>query len=220
MTDLFNSKAPWIMNLLRADFGLSIEEAAAILGNIGHECGGFKLFQEQKPLVPGSRGGFGWCQWTGPRRVAFENYCKRNGLDPKSDKANYGWLYVELKSTESAAIPAVKRAVGLEAKVRAFELKFERAGVKHYDSRYVWARRALAAHAANPHAKAPYMAALPTPYPDGDIVKVEVDGVKPTDPVPPELLIPAESGEGSWLPDILIGVGIIAAIVVGLIIIL
>lgn len=213
MTDLFNSKAPWIMNLLRADFDLSIEEAAAILGNIGHECGGFKLFQEQKPLVPGSRGGFGWCQWTGPRRVAFENYCKRNGLDPKSDKANYGWLFVELKSTESAAIPAVKRAVGLEAKVRAFELKFERAGVKHYDSRYVWARRALAAHAANPHAKAPYMAALPTPViPSGTET--------PATPPPAPELAPIGTAEGSWLPDILLGVGIIAAIVAALIIIL
>lgn len=213
MTDLFNSKAPWIMNLLRADFGLSIEEAAAVLGNIGHECGGFKLFQEQKPLVPGSRGGFGWCQWTGPRRVAFENYCKRNGLDPKSDKANYGWLFVELKSTESAAIPAVKRAVGLEAKVRAFERLFERAGVKHYDSRYVWARKALAAHAANPHAKAPYMAALPTP--------VILSGTEtPGTPAPTPELAPIGTAEGSWLPDILIGVGIIAAIVAALIIIL
>lgn len=176
---LFETKAPWIMNLLRADFNLSIEEAAAVLGNLGHESGGFVYYQEIKPTVAGSRGGAGWPQWTGPRRVAFEAYCKRNGLDPKSDRANYGYLYVELMGDEKAAIPAVKAATGLEAKVRAFEAKFERAGVKHYDSRYAYAKRALAAHAANPHAKAPYMATLP---PVGPVIVPAKPPVIPFDP--------------------------------------
>ncbi len=180
---MFETKAPWIMNLLRADFNLSIEEAAAVLGNLGHESGGFVYYQEIKPTVPGSRGGAGWPQWTGPRRVAFEAYCKRNGLDPKSDRANYGYLFVELTDTEKAAIPAVKAASGLEAKVRAFEAKFERAGVKHYDSRYAYAKRALAAHAANPHAKAPYMATPPTP-------PIEVVGLEPYVKIPP-VVVPA-----------------------------
>lgn len=143
--ELFNSKAPWIMALLMRDFDLVLDDGCAILGNIGHECGGFKLFQEQKPLVPGSRGGFGWAQWTGPRRRAFEAYCARNKLDPKSDQANYGFLFVELSGSESAAITKVKAAKGLRAKVRAFEAAFERAGVKHYDSRDTWAIRARAA---------------------------------------------------------------------------
>lgn len=208
---LFETKAPWIMNLLRADFNLSIEEAAAVLGNLGHESGGFVYYQEIKPTVAGSRGGAGWPQWTGPRRVAFEAYCKRNGLDPKSDRANYGYLFVELTTTEKAAIPAVKAASGLEAKVRAFEAKFERAGVKHYDSRYAYAKRALAAHAANPHAKAPYMATLPVepvvvpakppvaPYdpdiPDGTVVEV-----------PPGTLDPAPAPISLWVGTVAVGV--------------
>jgi hypothetical protein len=150
---LFRSKAPGIMNLLMADFALDLESAAAILGNLGHESEGFRAFQERKPLIPGSRGGFGWAMWTADRRVGFENYVRRNGFDPLSDNANYKWLFYELKYTrERAAIPAVKNALGLEGKVRAFELAFERASDEHkgYPSRNKWALVALDAYQDNP----------------------------------------------------------------------
>jgi hypothetical protein len=147
---LFRAKAPGIMNLLQADFGLDVESAAAILGNLGHESGGFRLMQEQRPTIAGSEGGWGWAQWTGPRRDQFEAYADRNGYDRSSDTANYKWLLLELRGAERAAIPAVKNAVGLEAKVRAFEGAFERAGVKHYESRYEWAKIALDAYRDNP----------------------------------------------------------------------
>lgn len=184
---LFTDKAPWIMNLLRADFGLSVEDAAAVVGNIGHECMGFKAFQEKKPVVPGSRGGFGWCQWTGPRRVAFEAYCRRNNLDPFSDRANYGFLFVELKGTEKAAIPAVKKAVGLEGKVAAFEAKFERAGVKNMPSRMRYANQAMAAWKINQGARPPYALAKPV-SPDRAPV-----------PPPPDIPVPEPVEPMSWL---------------------
>ena len=148
--DLFRSKAPLIMALLIRDFKLDIDGAAAILGNLGHESAGFSAMQEIKPTVPGSRGGFGWAQWTGPRRRAFEAYCQRNDLDPVSDKANYGWLFSELKGTHRKAIEAVANARGLAAKVKAFEKVYENAGVKHYESRNQWAAIAIDAwHAAS-----------------------------------------------------------------------
>lgn len=144
--DTFRAKAPGIMSKLIADFAVSPEDAAAIVGNLGHECLGFTKLQEMNPTVRGSRGGFGWAQWTGPRRRAYEAYCSRNGKNPASDEANYAYLYVELKGIEGSerrAIPAVKAAIGLDAKVEAFERAFLRAGVKHYDSRKQWARIAL-----------------------------------------------------------------------------
>lgn len=158
---LFTQKAPSIMRKLMADFALTDEDAAAIVGNLGHESGGFKFLQEKKPLVPGSKGGYGWAQWTGPRRRAYEAYCKRNNLDPASDKANYGFLWVELTTTEKAAVPAVKRAVGLAAKVKAFELAFERAGIKHYDSRVKYAGWALAAYHAEQPSNQPQAVVTP-----------------------------------------------------------
>ena len=161
---VFTDKAPWVMNLLKADFDLTTEEAGAILGNIGHESGGFKYFQEIKPTVSGSRGGFGWCQWTGPRRLQFEAYCARNKLDPKSDRANYGYLFVELKGSEKAAIPALKAVKGLDGKVLAFERNFERAGVINMPSRMRYANQALAAWKLKPAARPPYPLDKPVPF--------------------------------------------------------
>lgn len=140
----FMDKAPTFMAKLMADFGFSIEDAAAIMGNLGHESNGLTAFQEVNPRA--GRGGWGWAQWTGSRRVAFEAYVKRNNLDPKSDKANYAHLFNELKGSESGAVAKTKAADGLYNKVVAFENAFERAGVKAYDSRMKWAERAIDAY--------------------------------------------------------------------------
>lgn len=168
MTDIFSAKAPKVMADLMRDFGLTVEDAAAILGNLGHECNGFKTLQEIKPVVAGSRGGYGWAQWTGPRRKDYEAWCKRKSYDPASDVANYSFLFRELKGPEKKAIPATKNASGLRNKVIAFETAFLRAGVKHYDSRTNWALKAMKAWTDN---------AVPPP-PD-------VEPIDPTSPKAP-----------------------------------
>lgn len=146
----FRAKAPWIMALLMRDFPIGLDDAGAILGNLGHESGGLVALQEIDPTVKGSKGGYGWAQWTGPRRRAFEAWCRKRGLNPASDEANYRYLIVELTGSEKAAVKAVKAAKSLAAKVKAFELAFERAGVKHYESRNRWAAIAIEAwHAVN-----------------------------------------------------------------------
>lgn len=179
---LFTQKAPSIMRKLMDDFLLSVMDAAAIVGNLGHESGGFKFLQEKKPLVPGSAGGYGWAQWTGPRRRLYEAYCARNKLDPASDKANYGYLFVELSGSEKAAIPAVKAAKDLRAKVIAFEAKFERAGIKHYESRLKYAEQALKAFEGAPDVQLPGKPTPTQPAPTAprsknlyDIVKAVLD---------------------------------------------
>lgn len=145
-TDTFRAKAPALMRALIREFTLTDLDAAAIAGNAGHESGGFTLMQELKPTVKGSRGGYGWFQWTGPRRRDFESWCKTAKLDPKSDAANTGFLIFELKTTEKRAISAVKKANGLKAKVEAFENAYERSGVKAYAKRLQWAEIALDAY--------------------------------------------------------------------------
>lgn len=145
---LFRQKAPGIIDKLMGDFPIGLDDAFAILGNIGHECFGFTLLQEVKPVVSGSRGGWGWCQWTGPRRRDFEAYCRRTGKDPASDEANYAWLWLELKGAESKALGKLLAAPGLEAKTIAFSRAFLRPGIAHEDSRIQWARVAQSAYAA------------------------------------------------------------------------
>ena len=146
---LFREKVPALMARLMADFDLTAEDAAAVFGNAGHESAGFRILQEIKPTVVGSRGGYGLFQWTGPRRRNFESYCARNRLKPSDLDANYAFLFVELTGSEAAAIPALRKASTLRDKVIAFEQAFERAGVKHYDSRVIWAQKALAAYRAS-----------------------------------------------------------------------
>ena len=143
----FRSVAPAYMRRLLSDFPqLTGQDACAVFGNLGYESLGFTKLQEMKPTVAGSRGGYGWAQWTGPRRRAYEAYCARTGKDPASDEANYAYLFIELKGiegTESGAVNKVAAAVGLEAKVVAFEKAFLRAGVKNYDKRLAWAKIAV-----------------------------------------------------------------------------
>lgn len=152
---VFNAKAPGIMRKLMKDFALDVESAAAILGNLGHESGGLTSLQEISPTVAGSRGGYGWPQWTGPRRRAYEAYCARNHLSPSSDAANYAYMFVELSGDYKNAIAAVKKPGTLRQKVERFELIYEGAGIKGYASRETWAKRALSAYQAAPEEPAP-----------------------------------------------------------------
>lgn len=135
--------APKLITDLMADLKIGLLDACAILGNAGHESNGLETLQEIKPTVKNSRGGYGWFQWTGPRRRAFEAWCKQHGLAPSSDIANYDYLIYELRTSEKAAIPLLTAAIDLESKTKAFERSFERSGVKAYASRISWANRCL-----------------------------------------------------------------------------
>lgn len=146
----FRQKAPGVMNRLMEDFNLSKEEAAAVLGNLGHESAGFRAFEEG-----GNGPGRGWAQWTDPgRKRRFFQYAKDNGLDPKSDDANYGFLKWELQNTHKGSIRDVKQPGTLEEKTERFERTFEGAGVKHYPSRNKYGREALKAYEEAEKAKA------------------------------------------------------------------
>lgn len=85
---------------LMRDFDLTETQAAAFVGNLAVESNNFQTLQEINPIVEGSRGGFGYAQWTGPRREAFEAWAAENELDPSSYEANYGYLKKELSETD------------------------------------------------------------------------------------------------------------------------
>lgn len=149
----FKVLAPRIMGDLLRDFPqLDVNDAAAIVGNAGHESGGLTSLQEISPTVAGSRGGYGWFQWTGPRRREFEAWCRSHNLKLSSYEANYGFLVYELRGSESGAMAALHRASSLYAKVVNFESAYERAGVKAYPSRMRYAQMALDAYNGKPAA--------------------------------------------------------------------
>ncbi len=143
---LFRQKAPVVMRRLIHDVSVSEAQAAAMLGNIGWECGGFKALQEVKPVM-GGIGGLGWCQWTAARRSSFVNWLKDNGWGENyhDDEANYGYLLYELRGPQRSSVNAVKGASMVESATKTFMDIFERPNAKYaaLDNRIGLARIAL-----------------------------------------------------------------------------
>ena len=124
------------------DFGLSKNQAAGVVGNLDHESGGFQYMQEISPAVAGSRGGWGYAQWTGPRRRDFEKWAADRGLNPSSYEANYGFLAHEMTNTwEKRVVPRLKRTNSVEDATRVFQDVFLRPGIPQTDSRIARAGR-------------------------------------------------------------------------------
>jgi hypothetical protein len=127
------NKGPIIMSSLMKDLGLTKAQAAGVVGNLAHETGDFKQMQEVG--ARGGRGGFGWAQWTGPRRREFEAYAQQMGLDPRSDQANLGFLEKEIKGSERGTLAALQGAQSPAQAAQIFEQKYERASVVAMGSR-------------------------------------------------------------------------------------
>lgn len=146
-----------ITDRLAKDLNLSTAQAAGITGNLQAESG-LKAVQEKSPLG-GGRGGFGWAQWTGPRRDQFEAYAKANNLDPKSDEANYGFLLHEMQSPESAKMLAQMRDLqgpnAARDSAALVERKYERPAVSNAGVRGGYAEQFAQAPPAAPPAAAP-----------------------------------------------------------------
>jgi len=126
---------------LAKDLGLTIEQASGITGNLQAESG-IRAIQERNPIS--GRGGFGWAQWTGPRRVAFEKYAKEHGLDPTSDEANYGFLLSELRGDYSGVVGQLRGLSGADVaaqSARIFEGGFEKPKVSNWQVRAAHAAR-------------------------------------------------------------------------------
>ncbi|QND42954.1 hypothetical protein HB770_20825 [Rhizobium leguminosarum bv. viciae] len=151
----WDTVAPRLVSDLSKDFQLTPEQAVSVVGQLGHESAGFGTMQEVNPTVPGSRGGYGYAQWTGPRRKQFEAWSGQNNLDPNSYEANYGFLKNELaNSPEGAVLNDLRTAPDAMTAGRMFTDKFLRPGTPNYGSRDAWTQKALA-FANQPSASTP-----------------------------------------------------------------
>ncbi len=83
--------------------GLPEHIADGFVMNMEDESGLNPGINEANPVVPGSRGGFGLYQLTGPRRKAYEAFAAQNGLPLDSVDAQLDFLMSELQGPESAA---------------------------------------------------------------------------------------------------------------------
>ena len=127
---------------LQKELGLTPEQAAGLVGNLEYETGRFKFMQEIEPLVEGSEGGFGFAQWTGPRRDAFEAWAKNQGLDPSSYEANKGYLIKEMTERDDIiqgmGIESLEKLRQAETAQEAAEIvsnEYLRPGIPNIDNR-------------------------------------------------------------------------------------
>lgn len=140
----FENLAPQVIAGLSRDLQITPQQAAGIVGQLGYESAGLQAINEQNPVIPGSRGGFGWAQWTGPRRKQFEAWAAQNNMDVTAPQANYGFLVHELTNTpENRVLEQIRQAPDAQTAGRVFTDVFLRPGIPAYDKRASWTEKAL-----------------------------------------------------------------------------
>lgn len=123
------------------DRGLPLHVAQGIGGNMAVESMFNPGINEINPVVPGSRGGFGLNQWTGPRRRAFEAYAQQRGLPLDDIDLQLDYTLEELRTTERSAYDQLMKTANAEEAARVYSDRFLRPGIPHMDRRIAAARR-------------------------------------------------------------------------------
>jgi len=137
VTQTFTHYAPLIIHDLKKAFNFSQNDACAIVGNAGHESGGFDELHQLNDKNPGA--GLGLFQWSGVRHEKFVAFCAAEKITPVEIRSSVLFLIHELATDYHSVVGQVKAEPSLMAKVAAFERFYEAAGVPALSSRYRWA---------------------------------------------------------------------------------
>lgn len=119
-----------LMRDLQHNFHLLDFQAAGVVGGLARETGNFRYIQEINPLVNGSRGGIGYAQWTGDRRVAFETWASEDA-DLTSYEVNYGYLAEEFKGPYASVIERLRETEDIEEAATVFMKRYLKPHRKH-----------------------------------------------------------------------------------------
>ena len=87
--------------------GVAPHVADGFILNFQSESNLDPTINEISPLVPGSRGGFGLAQWTGPRRVALEQFAQQTGRPVGDVDTQLDFLVQELQGPEASAAQSI-----------------------------------------------------------------------------------------------------------------
>lgn len=83
-----------VFRFLTDEMGYSAAAACGVMANIQHESGFTPDINEYS-----GGGGYGLCQWTGPRRTSLVNWCKNNGYSEKTLEGQLWYLKHETEGT-------------------------------------------------------------------------------------------------------------------------
>lgn len=119
--------------------GVSLPVAQGIAANMRAESNLNPGINEANPVVPGSRGGYGLNQWTGPRRVAYERFAAERGVPLNDLQTQLDFTMYELQGPERQAYDALQGVNDPVQAARIYSEKFLRPGVPHMDKRLAYA---------------------------------------------------------------------------------
>jgi len=117
------------------DRGLQPHIADAFILNFQDESGLNPGINEQNPTVPGSRGGFGLYQLTGPRRREYEAFAAQRGVPVDSSDAQLDFLMNELQGSEAGAAKSILSSPDTATAAQAIVNNFLRPAPEHRQSR-------------------------------------------------------------------------------------
>jgi hypothetical protein len=165
--------------------GMAPHIADGFLMNFKDESGLNPGINEAAPIVPGSRGGFGLAQWTGPRRVALEKFAAARGAAPSDANVQLDFLMTELQGPESRAARNIFAAPDAGSAAAAIAKDFLRPAPEHLE------RRVAEYTGMNPGASIPaIMEIMADPYaPQGDkmilgmLLEQQLAQMQPPDPM-------------------------------------
>jgi hypothetical protein len=115
--------------------GMPPHIADGFVMNFKDESGLNPGINETDPVVPGSRGGFGLAQWTGPRRVALEKFAAERGASPADTNVQLDFLMTELQGPEAGAARSILAADDAGSAAAAIATDFLRPAPEHLSRR-------------------------------------------------------------------------------------
>lgn len=115
--------------------GLPEHVADGFLMNFEDESGFDPGINEAKPLVPGSRGGYGLYQLTGPRRRAYEQFASQRGAPLDDVDTQLDFMMTELQGPEAAAAKSILGSQDAGTAAAAIAKDFLRPAQSHLNSR-------------------------------------------------------------------------------------
>ena len=119
--------------------GIPLHIAQGMVANMMAESRLDPGINEIAPLVPGSRGGYGLNQWTGPRRVQFEDFARSRGASFDDVDTQLDFTLWEMQNTERGAWNALQGAQDPREAARIYSERFLRPGIPHMDRRLAYA---------------------------------------------------------------------------------
>lgn len=121
--------------------GVPLHIAQGMVANMVAESGLNPGINEIAPVVPGSRGGYGLNQWTGPRRRQFEAFASERGSALDDPNTQLDFTLWELQNTEAPAWNALQGATDPVEAARIYSERFLRPGIPNMDKRLSEAQR-------------------------------------------------------------------------------